>query len=125
MWAKYGKAMAMGVAAVVMAVLVAYREATADRLIDESEWVMVVIAGFSVLTVWGAANIPGFEKAKVFMAAISVVLNFLVGYIVDSLTADEIILLVMHFLGALGVAAAPARSESSPPRLPPSQVRGY
>lgn len=97
----------MGVATLVMAVLLALRDAWADANITASEWVLVVIAGFGILNVWGAANIPGFAKAKTFMAAVGVVLNMLVAFIIGGLTGDEIALLVIHFLGALGVVVGP------------------
>lgn len=108
-WHTHGKSIAMGAAAIVMAVLAAWREA-ADGGITASEVVLVVIAGFNVATVWGAANIPQWSKAKTFMAGVGVVLNTLVALVVGGLTGDEVMLLIIHFLGALGVAAAPAVS---------------
>jgi hypothetical protein len=101
-------AIAMFMATVVMAVLLTLRDAMSDARIDASEWVLVVIAAFNIVTVWGAANIPGFEKAKTVMAATGVVLNLLVGYIVGGLTIDEIMLLAIHGLGALGVVVGPS-----------------
>lgn len=97
----------MGLATLAMAVLMGIREVMSDNVITGSEVVVVVIAGFNVLTVWGAANIPGFQRAKTLMAAIGVTLNVLVALIVGGLTTDEIMLLIIHFLGALGVVAGP------------------
>lgn len=105
----HGKAIMMGLATVVMALLVAYREATANG-ITPSEFVLVVIAGFNAVVVWGAANVPWWPRAKNIMAAVGVVLNVLVALIVGGLTTDEVMLLVIHFLGALGVVGAPSVS---------------
>jgi len=74
-----------------------------------SEWVMVVIATAGVLNVWAAANITGFDKAKLLVSAVFVVLNLLVGILTDGrITGDEWTLLIVQFLSTLGVAGAPA-----------------
>lgn len=112
MWRRYGKAIVALLTALVMAGLTVVREANADAVIDAQEWVLVVIAVFQVLTVWGAANIPRFSEAKTFMAAIMVVLNLLVSYIVGGITGDEWMLLIINFIGTIGVAFAPAVSDS-------------
>lgn len=108
-WKTHGKSITMLLATLVMAVIATVRELAADGM-TPSEWVLVVVALFTTFTVWGAANVPGFERAKTWMAAVGLVLNSLVALIVGGLTADEVGLLVVQFLGALGVAAAPAVS---------------
>lgn len=115
-WKTHGKSIIMLVATIVMAVLAAVREFGSDGL-TPSEWVTVVIAAFTTITVWGAANVPGFEKAKTLFAAIGLVLNLLVSLIVGGITADEWMLLTIQFLGALGVAGAPSTSRVGAPSV--------
>jgi hypothetical protein len=108
MWKKYGKSIAMLLGAVAMAVFGAYREFAADGM-TPSEWVLVVIAAYTVITVWMAANLASFAtKTKTLVAAVGLVLNLLVSLITGGITGDEWILLLLQFLGALGVARAPA-----------------
>ena len=110
MWQKYGKSLAMLLAAIVMAGITTYRQ-VADQGVSPSEWVTVIIGAFTVITVWAAVNVPAWSKAKTFVAAVMLVLNLLVGFLTDShLSSDEMLLLVVNFLGALGVVAAPAVS---------------
>jgi hypothetical protein len=103
---KYAQSIAMLLASVVMAVFALYRELGVDGM-TPSEWITVVIAVFTTITVWGAANVPGFEKAKTFVAAVGLVLNLAVSAIVGGVTTDEWLMLAVQFLGALGVAAVP------------------
>jgi hypothetical protein len=107
----------MGLATLVMAILTVVRSAMADQHVSAEEWVLVSIAGWNTATVWGAANIPVFAKAKTFMAAIGVTLALLVSLISGGLTVDEIILLVIEFLGAMGVVVGaqppPSASQQS------------
>lgn len=106
----------MGLAALAMAVLTAIRAGMADQHVSAEEWVIVIIAGFNVVTVWSAANIPGYAKAKTVMAAVGVTLALLVSLVSGGLTLDEGILLALEFLGALGVVAGP--------QPPPSASQG-
>jgi hypothetical protein len=107
-WKTHGKTIMELLGALVMAGVVAYQY-VADQGVTLSEWVMVLIAVAGVLNVWAASNIPGFDKAKLLVSGIFVVLNLLVGMLTDShLTGDEVMLLVIQFLSTLGVAGAPA-----------------
>lgn len=114
----------MGVAALVMAGLTVVREAMADQHVSAEEWVLVVIALVGVAQVWGAANIPGFARAKTFFAVVTGVLALLVTLISNGLTVDEIILLVLEAGGILGVVTGPQPAPSVPqsraPSVPPS-----
>lgn len=107
-WKTHGKLIMELLGALVMAVLVAYREVATDG-VTMSETVLLAIAAAGVINVWATANITGFDKAKTLVSTLFVVLNLLVGYLTDSkLTGDEIGLLVIQALSTLGVAAAPA-----------------
>jgi hypothetical protein len=91
---------------IVMTVLQAYQAVTSEG-VTPSEWVTVVIQGFTLLTVWLAANVPGFDRAKPFVAAVMVVLNLLVSLLIGGLDGNEITQLVVAFLATIGVFATP------------------
>lgn len=104
-WKTHGKSLAMLLATLVMAGLLSFRD-LADDGVTASEWVLVVTALFTTFTVWAAANVPSFSKAKTVVAAVGVLLSLLVGFLTDGhLSGDEITLLVIQVLGAFGVAA--------------------
>lgn len=106
-WKSYGKLIVALLASLVMAGIVTYQALVTDG-VTPSEWVMVTIAVFGAFVVWATANVTGFEKAKTLVNAVSVVLNLLVAVIVGGIASDEWLLLMVQFLGALGVAGAPA-----------------
>lgn len=110
-WKTHGKSLLALLGALVMAGVVAYQAIASDGA-TLSEWVTVTIAVFGAFVVWATANISGFEKAKTIVAAATVILNLLVGFLTDShLSGDEIMLLVIQALSALGVAGAPASKQ--------------
>jgi hypothetical protein len=107
-WKMHGKAWMELLGALVMAGVVTFQQVLGDG-VTLSEWIMVVIATFGVANVWAAANITGFDKAKLLVSGLFVVLNLLVSMLTDShLSGDEGMLLVIQFLSTLGVAGAPA-----------------
>jgi hypothetical protein len=107
-WRTHGKTIAELLGAVVMAFITAYQQVAGDG-VTASEWVLVIIAVAGVINVWNAANITGWDKAKVLVSAVFVVLNLLVGILTDGqITRDEWLLIAVQFLSTLGVAAAPA-----------------
>lgn len=109
MWRMNGKFIMELLGALVMAGVVTYQHVNADLHVSMGEWVMVLIALFGAFNVWAAANITGWDKAKLVVSALFVVLNLLVGFLTDGhLTGDEIMLLVIQALSTLGVAGAPA-----------------
>lgn len=114
---RYAKLIGPLLGSLVMAGLVAYRQFAGDGIVDPSEWVLLATQVFMVVTVWGAANVPGWEKGKSFQAAVIAVLSALVALITDGITMDEAFQLVILFTSAVGVTIPP-----SPPT--PSQVRG-
>src|ERR1700755_233045 len=112
MWKTYGKSIAMGLAAVVMAGVTAYRAVAGDG-VTASEWVAVVLAVMGAANVWAAVNVPAIVKAKTLIAALFVVGQVLQTSITGGISADEWLLMVLQFLGALGVVAAPSRTTAS------------
>lgn len=110
-WRTHGKFLMELLGAVVMAAIVAYQQVATDG-VTWSEWVLVTIAVAGVVNVWAAANISGFDKAKLLVSAVFVVLNLLVGILTDNrITSNEWLLLAVQFLSTLGVAGAPATKQ--------------
>jgi hypothetical protein len=108
-WKTHGKSILALLGALIMAGVVTYQHVSDDYHVTLGEWVMVVIAVGAAFNVWATANISGWDKAKTLVAAVFVVLNLVVGMLTDGrLGSDEILLLVIQFLTALGVAVAPA-----------------
>lgn len=91
--------------AVAMAGVLAYRGAAADNVITGPEWVLGVTQVLMVLSVWGAANVPGWEKGKKVQAAIFAVLALLAALVTNGISGDEWLQLVITGLSALGVLA--------------------
>lgn len=89
---------------VAMAIVLWYRAAASDAHIGADEWILGVTQLLMTVSVWGAANITGWEKGKTVQAAIFTVLALLAASISGGLTGDEIIQLVLTALSALGVA---------------------
>jgi hypothetical protein len=114
---RFMKLVPPAVGGVVMVVMMTIVDAQRDGLVQASEWVQVVIQGATVAIVWATANVPQFDKAKSFVAAVMVVLNLLVSYITDGVSGTEWINLAIAFLGAVGVYAVPnAPLRSAPVR---------
>lgn len=90
---------------VLMAVVLTVRQAATG--VSASEWVLLAIQVVMIVSVWGAANITGWEKGKTVQAAILAVLALLASLITDGLTTDEVLQLIITGLSALGVAVNP------------------
>jgi hypothetical protein len=106
-WKTHGKSIVSLLGTLVIVGYAAIKDVS-EAGITPSEWVTVLIAGFSTIFVWAAANITGFDKAKTIVAAFMLVLNLLVTVIVGGVSTDEAFFLIVQFIGALGVAAVPA-----------------
>lgn len=102
------------VGGIVMVVLQTLESVRAGG-VDASEWVTVVIQAFTLVTVWAAANIPEFSKAKAWVGATMLVLNMLVSFIVGGLDGTEVTQLVVAFLGAAGVFVTPGPIHTANP----------
>lgn len=106
-WKTHGKSILSLITTLFIIAYAAIQEVRVEG-ITPSEWVTVVIAAFSTVVVWLAANITGFDKAKTVVGALTLVLNLLVNVITGGISNDEWLFLAVQFVGALGVAAAPA-----------------
>lgn len=98
------KLLAPLVGSILMALVLWYRGAVADAHVGADEWVLMVTQLAMIVAVWGAANVPGWEKGKTVQAAILAVLALLASMITGGLTVDEIVQLIITGLSALGVA---------------------
>ena len=88
---------------VVMAVVLGYRAAVADAHVGADEWVILVTQVLMIVSVWGAANIAGWEKGKTLQAALFAVLALLASVVTGGITGDELVQLLITGLSALGV----------------------
>lgn len=92
---------------VAMVLVLGYRSAVADAHIGADEWVLLVTQVLMTVSVWGAANITGWERGKTFQAAVFAVLALLASTVSGGLTGDEILQLIVTGLSALGVVVNP------------------
>lgn len=105
-WDKYGRAF---VAVAIAGGTVAWSALT-DARVDQGEAIQIAIAIVTAFGVWFVPNLPRRKGIKVGIAAVLAVLNLAVSLIVDGLTTQEIINLVLAALGVAGVGAAPSTS---------------
>jgi hypothetical protein len=89
---------------IVMAVLVAVQEATADNHVTAQEWVQVILGALMAFNVWATANLPGYDKMKTYVSAAIAVATGLYTFIVGGVSTGEYINLGIILLMALGVA---------------------
>lgn len=107
MFRKYAQLIGPLVGAVVMAGILAYRTAAEDNVVTGPEMVLGVTQLLMVVSVWGAVNIPGWEKGKKLQAALFAVLALLAAVVTNGITGDEWFQLIVTGVSALGVAVAP------------------
>src|SRR4051812_5600388 len=103
------------VAALVGTVLSALVGALTDNVITDTEWINVAIAGVGALAVFTAPNIPGAIYTKAILAALTAVLQLLVSFISDGISASEWLQLAVAALTALGVYQV---ANTEPPAAP-------
>lgn len=107
---KYGKA----IIAVLTAVLVAvYQSRSGDGVVSRVEWVSIVIAFVTALGVFLVPLAPQAKWGKTAVAGVLALLQVLVTAIVDGLGPDDLILIFITVVGALGIYIAPAISEDN------------
>lgn len=99
-------ALMAGAAAVIMAVLTGVA-ALGSTHVGGQEVVQVIIAAVGAFNVWAAANLPGYEHMKKYVAAVTVVLQALFTVIVGGVSTLEWVNLGITALAALGVALVP------------------
>lgn len=104
-WRRYAQLIGPLVGSLVMAGVLAYRGAAEDNVITGPEWVLGVTQLLMVVSVWGAANVRGWEQGKKVQAAIFAVLALLAAVVTSGISGDEWVQLIITGLSALGVVA--------------------
>lgn len=92
---------------IAMALLTTFQDALSDRIITSQEYVQVAIQGVMAVNVYLAANLPGFERAKKYVAALIAGLQALYTLIPGGVDLTEGMNLGITILAALGVVLAP------------------
>lgn len=105
---RYAKLIAPLLGGLVMAGVLAYRGAAEDNVITGPEWVLGITQLLMIISVWGAANIPGWTRGKTLQAAVFTVLALLAAVVTNGISGDEWLQLAITGLSALGVALTPA-----------------
>lgn len=101
---KYAKLIPPLLGGIVMVVLTGIiNSIQGDKVIDGQEAIQMIIQGLSVVAVWGAANVPGWENAKTFQYAVFGVLNALVTFIIGGVDLTEYLNLGVILLAGLGM----------------------
>lgn len=109
MLSSYGKA----IAAVVFAILTAAQvRLGGDNNINPEEWVQIGIAAATAIGVYLIPLAPEYRWAKTAVAVLLSVLQVLATVVLGGLDTNEVLVLVLAGLTALGVAAAPAESNN-------------
>lgn len=104
---KYGKAIAsIGYAGLTAAYAIVHGGGT----IDPAGWVQIGIAVATAASVYLVPLTPEYPWAKSATAAVLAALQVLATAVVGGLQVDELLMVVLAVLGALGVYIAPAGS---------------
>lgn len=91
----------------VMTVLAGIVPALVAGPLDTAAWVNVVILGAGVVMVYNAANIPGWNYAKLVAAFVSAVAVVLVSSLSGGISLAEVIQMALAGAAAIGVGAIP------------------
>lgn len=92
----------------VMTVLAALVPALTAGPLTPAEWINVVVLAAGVLMVYNAANIPGWQYAKLVASAVSAVALVLTAAITDgAISPAEIIQMILGGAAALGIGTLP------------------
>ena len=105
---KYGKL----IASVLYFVAVAVYGFLSDNTLSTEEWVLVVTAFFTAILTYVVPAVPEWPWLKTVAGVSLVVLGVLVNVILGGISQAEWIQLLIAFLGAFGIAAAPATSDN-------------
>lgn len=91
----------------LMTVLAAVIPALAEGPMTFENWINVVILGAGAVMVYNAANLPGWEYAKLIASAVSAVAVLLVSAMQGGISPAEWIQMALAAAAALGVGAIP------------------
>lgn len=129
-WSRYAKLVPPLLGSLVLTGIVAWQGIAADKTVTPGEWVTFASQVLMVVAVWGAVNVRGWERGKTFQAALFAGLALLATVITDGtgfgfeLTGDEILMLAVTLLSALGVEVVKQPlSSAAQVRRPPAVLR--
>lgn len=88
---------------IAMAILTTFQDAFTDQRVDGQEWVQVAIGAVTAINVYLTANLPGYDKAKIWVTATLAALQSLYTFVVGGVDTPELINLAVVFLAGLGV----------------------
>lgn len=106
---KYGKFIVSFLFAVGIAV---WQGASGDRHLDAREWTVVMLAFGNAATVYIVPLVPQYPWAKTAAGAIIAAATALSAVILGGLTYDELTIVGLAVLQALGIKLAPAESDN-------------
>lgn len=112
-WSRYGKA----IAAVILAVVTALQAALPDQLVNNTEWMQIIIAFATALSVWIVPVIPQWPWAKTAIGLVLTGLNVILTFVVDGWQATDLVPCILAIVTALAVTFTPAVSETRPPTV--------
>lgn len=104
-WRRYAQLIGPLLGTLAMTIVLIIRGASEDNVITGPEWVLGIAQVLMVVSVWGAANVRGWEKGKKVQAAIFAVLALLAALVTNGVSGDEWLQLIITGLSALGVVA--------------------
>lgn len=108
MWNKYGKAIAAVVAAILAVVASA---TTGDGHISPEEWMQILLAGLTAASVYLVPAVPEWPWMKTAIAALIVAVETGASLIIDGLSVNDIVNIVIAILGVVFVGLAPTDTE--------------
>ncbi len=110
MWTRYGKA----IVGVLTAIAVMGVTVTTDNLITGEEWFQVLTEAVMALGVFLVPVFPEYPWLKTVQAALLTGLMVSVTLVLDGVTANDALVILVAILGAISVAVAPAKSDIDP-----------
>lgn len=105
---RYGKP----IAAVLIAAVITFKSLYGDQHIDPAEGVAIALSAANGVMVYLVPLFPGYRWLKSAVGVLIAALTALATVILSGLTTDEVILVVMAGVQALGITAAPAVSDN-------------
>ncbi len=110
-WREYGKA----ISAVVLALVTALQAALPDHLVNNTEWMQIIIAFVTAIGVYLVPVVPQFRWAKTAVGVLLSALNVVLTFVVDGWQSTDLVPCILAIVTAIAVTASPAVSETRPP----------
>lgn len=111
MFRVYGKT----ITAVALAVFMALQAALPDHLVNNTEWVQILTAAFTALSVFLVPVVPQYPWVKSAIGVALSVLSVLLTLVVDGWQFTDWMPLLIALATAVGVTFSPAVSDTRPP----------